>query len=101
MGIEQIIQLIPGIIVGVIGYFLNKTLKGIDEKIKENDQKIEEVDTKLTKKIEGVGKELSDHKERVQRDFVTREDHAQSYGEISKKLDKIQDYIMQLLKERR
>jgi hypothetical protein len=109
MGIETVmIGLIPGTVVGVIGFFLVKTLKDIEGKIDKNEiatlgneKKIENVEEKLTEKIDSVGKELSEHRELVQRDFITKQEHARTYGEISKKLDKIQDYLMQLVKERR
>ncbi len=103
-----ILGLIPGTVVGIIGFFLVKTLKDIEGKINRNEvatgnneKKLESVEEKLTEKIDNVGKELSEHKELVQRDFITKQEHARTYGEISKKLDKIQDYLMQLVKERR
>jgi len=103
-----ILGLIPGTVVGIIGFFLVKTLKDIEGKINRNEvatgnneKKLESVEEKLTEKIDNVGKELSEHKELVQRDFITKREHAQTYGEINKKLDKIQDYLMQLVKERR
>lgn len=103
-----LLGLIPGSVVGVIGFFLVKTLKDIEKKIDKNEiattsneQKLESVEDKLSQRIDKVGKELSEHKELVQRDFITKQEHARTYGEISKKLDKIQDYLMQLVKERR
>lgn len=102
------IGLIPGIVVGIIGFFIVKTLKDIEGKIikneettDENKKEIREVEGRLTEKIDSVGKELSDHKELVQRDFITKREFAHTLGETNKKLDKIYDYLIEVVSERR
>lgn len=112
-----LVGLIPGTVIGIIGFFLVKTLKDIETKLIKNEQDTEELGDKLDKlhldttqkinevekevscKVEKLSKELAEHKETVQKDFVTKLDFARTTGEISKKLDKIQDYLMQLLKD--
>jgi len=112
-----LVGLIPGAVIGVIGFFLVKTLKDIETKLTKNEldteklgdkldefyidttQKITQVEKEVNSKVDTLCKELAEHKETVQKDFVTKLDFARTTGEISKKLDKIQDYLMQLLKD--
>ena len=112
-----LVGLIPGCVIGVIGFFLVKTLKDIETKLTKNEQdtkklgdkigdfyieateKITQVEKEVNNKVETLSKELAEHKETVQKDFVTKLDFARTTGEISKKLDKIQDYLMQLVKD--
>lgn len=112
-----LIGLIPGTVIGIIGFFLVKTLRDIETKLAKNEQDTEELGDKLDKfhldttqkinqvekdvnsKVATLCKELAEHKETVQKDFVTKMDFARTTGEISKKLDKIQDYLMQIVKE--
>lgn len=113
-----LVGLIPGLAISVIGFFIVKTLRDIEGRIGKNEialdemeekveqsekavfNKVERVEKDINKKVTELSKELADHKETVQKDFVTKLDFARTYGEISKKLDKITDYIMQLIKER-
>jgi uncharacterized protein YoxC len=101
---------LPAILIGLIAWFLKKTLKDFEKKVNENTKKIESNDTKLVAKINEVEKDLikkidcvkddvSDYKEQAQKDFVSKDDYTQAISDMLKKQDRIMEYIIELTKK--
>lgn len=91
-----IADFLPAILIGLIAWFFKKTIKDFEKKIEANTEKIECVDEKLTERINEVEKNLTDHKEQIHREFVSKDDYVQAISSMQKKLDTIMDYVVKL-----
>ncbi len=103
MDLAWIFQFIITCVVGIIAYFLKDIRKSTEDKILQLVQGIKEfqdkTDINLKAHLEMTEKircELNAHKEDVGREYVRKEDYLQTTGDISKKLDKIFDILMDM-----
>lgn len=95
MTLAWIIQLIITCVVGIIAYFLKDMKKTHEDKISQLDNKVSAVE----KKADQNKDELNDYKVEASREYAKKEDYLRTNGEIMKRLDKIQDLIIEMMRK--
>lgn len=103
VSVEWIIQTVIMLIIGIIGFFIKRSLTEMESKINKNNDRIEEVNQQLSDKIDekmknvdALQKDFQNFKERVVDEFVKKSEHNRVTGEIMTKLDKIFDILMSI-----
>lgn len=77
------------LLIGVIGFFLTRTFKELDNKVS-------------TKEAEIMKKDIEDNTadiRRIKDNYLTKDDYFREQAKVDKKLDSIMDILMQLSKE--
>lgn len=95
MTLAWIVQLAITCIVGIIAYFLKDMKKTHEDKIEQLEFDVKEA----VKKAEKNKDDLNDYKEEVSKEYVKQVDYLRTTGEISRKLDKIFDILMDMNKK--
>ncbi len=95
MTLAWIIQLIITIVVGIIAYFLKDMKKNHEDKIIQLNIKVEAVEEKVDQSKD----DLNNYKEEVHKEYAKKEDFLRTTGEISRKIDKIYDILMDMNKK--
>lgn len=90
--IFEIVMTGIGIIISIIVGIISRYFKRNEDRLDENDKKLEA-------KIDEFGKELTDYKLDVARDFVSKDEFIRTLSRVDNKLDKIYDEIMRQRKE--
>ncbi|SKC68440.1 hypothetical protein [Maledivibacter halophilus] len=87
--------------VGIIIFFLKKTLTDLNKKIEKNESKIENIENDLMERVDLMNKEFNNLKSDLPFIYTTREDHAAAMNAVDKKmtgidrkLDKILDFTI-------
>ncbi|NSW90238.1 MAG: hypothetical protein HPY74_06085 [Firmicutes bacterium] len=90
-----------GIITGIIGYLTKRSIDAIDQKIVTANKRIDDLNEKLdssnkmfNKAIDSLKSEFYEFKEKVGDEFVRKSDFVMTTSEISKKLDKVYDILL-------
>ena len=81
-----------GVIVGIIGFFLKRTINQVD-RLEENKACKSEV-VELKKEMEGFERNISD----VKSNYLTKEDFYREQAKTDRKLDDIVDYLMKIMR---
>lgn len=79
------------LLIGVIGFFLTRTFKELDNKVS-------------TKEMEIAKKDIEENSEDIRRikdNYLTKDDYFREQAKVDKKLDSIMDILMKLSKEGR
>lgn len=77
------------LLIGVIGFFLTRTFKELDNKVS-------------TKEMEVAKKDIEENTEDIRRikdNYLTKDDYFREQAKVDKKLDSIMDILMKLSKE--
>jgi uncharacterized membrane protein YhiD involved in acid resistance len=107
LNINTILQIITTLIIAIIGFFLKRELKRLEDADKKNEDNIASLRSETDCKVEKVREEneklhlevmksMNDFKESVAKEFVRRMDYIQTTGEINKKLDRIFDILLEM-----
>lgn len=90
-----------GIITGIIGYLTKRSIDAIDQKIVAANKRIDDLSEKLdtsnkmfNKAIDDLKDEFYEFKDKVGDEFVRKSDFVMTTSEISKKLDKVYDILL-------
>lgn len=94
MTVAWIVQLVITCVVGIIAYFLKDIKKNTEDKISQISTKVDDTQ----KKMEQTKDALNDYKDEVSKEYVRKDDYLHTTGEIMKRLDKIQDLLLDMLK---
>jgi vacuolar-type H+-ATPase subunit I/STV1 len=92
--VAWIVQLVITCVVGIIAYFLKDIKKNTEDKISQINTKVDSAH----KKMEETKDALNDYKDEVSKEYVRKDDYLQTNGEIMKRLDKIQDILMDMFR---
>jgi len=91
------------IIIGVIGYLMNRSIVEMDKKIDESKQRIDEMSTKLDqsnarqeKVVNDLRKEFYEYKDKAADEFARKDDFILATAGIEKKIDKVYDILLDL-----
>jgi len=91
------------VVISIIGYLMQRSITGIDQKISEiNHQfgemyvKMDQADVRLEQLIVDVRKEFYRYKDKAADDFVRKTDFIHVTSDIGKKLDKVYDILLDL-----
>lgn len=77
------------LLIGVIGFFLTRTFKELDNKVS-------------TKEMEVAKKDIEENTEDIRRikdNYLTKDDYFREQAKVDKKLDSIMDILIKLSKE--
>ncbi|ACV64890.1 hypothetical protein Dtox_4223 [Desulfofarcimen acetoxidans DSM 771] len=92
-----------GVVVGVIGYLMNRSILEMDEKIDKANIRIDEISVKLDqsnahleKVVNDLWKEFYDYKDKATDEFVKKTDFVHVTSDIGKKLDRVYDILLDL-----
>lgn len=106
MDFDWIYKFVITCAVGSIAYFLKDIKKNTEDKIMQlqKDNKEFKIDVgtsnkENTEKIDQLKEDLGSYKEEVSCEYVRKTDYYQTHGEISKKIDKIYDILMDMNKK--
>lgn len=98
--LPTIISLASGILIGVIGYFLKRTIGLVDtcttrvgelERSKASKEDLLCLREETGKRIDKLAQDISDIKD----DYITKEDFYREQGKTERKLDMILDILME------
>lgn len=105
MDLSWVYQFVTTAVVGMIAYFLKDIRKSTDDKIIQLLKEIKEMKEKAENDckenagwLDQLREDLSGYKEEVSREFVRKTDYYQAQGEISRKIDRIYDILMDMKK---
>lgn len=105
--LTAILQILTTVIIGIIGFFIKRELKKLEEADNENKNKIQALEKDMYKKFDEIREDcktckfeniekLNFIKDDMSKEFVRKVDYLQTTGEIMKKLDKIFDILFEL-----
>lgn len=101
MNLWVLLPTIVGIITGLIGYLTKRSIDSIDQKIVAANKRIDDLSEKLdnsnkmfNKAIDDLKDEFYEFKDKVGDEFVRKSDFVMTTSEISKKLDKVYDILL-------
>ncbi len=84
------------IIIPMVKYIFAREVSSIEEKIKRNNDYIEEIHKKLTENVDALQKDFQCFKEKVAEDYLKKRDFNGMVSDITKKLDKLYDIILEM-----
>ena len=87
-----IVSIVLGIIVGIISFFLKRTINQVD-RLEENKACKSEV-ADLKKEMAGLERNISD----VKSNYLTKDDFYREQAKTDRKLDDITGYLMKIMK---
>lgn len=94
---------VVSIVISIIGYLMQRSITGIDQKIDETNQQIsgiytrmDQADARLEQLIVDVRNEFYKYKDKAADDFVRKTDFIHVTSDICKKLDKVYDILLDL-----
>jgi hypothetical protein len=103
--LSWVYQFVTTAVVGIIAYFLKDIRNSTDDKIIQLLKEIKEMKEKaeIDRKdnadwLDQLREDLSVYKEEVSREFVRKTDYYQAQGDISRKIDRIYDILMDMKK---
>ncbi len=95
MDINWILQTITMIILGLLGFFIKRTLDKLEKSSEDLSLKLSEVNQKYDKEVDKLRCELNDLKNDLPFIYVLREDFLRVMNNVEEKLDKITNYILE------
>ena len=94
---------VVGVVVGVIGYLMKRSITQMDKKIDEASWRTDEMSTKLEQLnarlenvVNGLRKEFYEYKDKAADEFVRKADFIHVTSDIGKKLDRVYDVLLDL-----
>ena len=105
--LTAILQIITTLVIAIIGFFIKRELKKLEDADNENKRRINTLEKDVYNKM-GEFKDdckrcnceslerLNEFKEDVGKEFVRKSDYIQTTSEIMKRLDKIYDMLYEL-----
>lgn len=105
--LTAILQILTTLVIAIIGFFIKRELRSLEEADTENKNKINTLEKEMYRKIDEVKEDCKTCKceniekvnlikEDISKEFVRKSDYLQTTGEIMKKLDKIFDILFEL-----
>lgn len=85
-----------GVIVGVIGYLMRRSIAEMDKKIDNMGEKIEQSNARLERSVNELRKEFYDYKDKAADEFTKKTDFIMSTSDIGKKLDRVYDILLDM-----
>jgi predicted nucleic acid-binding Zn-ribbon protein len=80
----------------MVKYIFAREISTMEEKIKRNNADIEEIHKKLTENVDALQKDFQGFKEKVAEDYLKKRDFNGMVSDITKKIDKIYDIILDM-----
>ncbi|ABR46639.1 hypothetical protein Amet_4371 [Alkaliphilus metalliredigens QYMF] len=90
LNLSWVIQTIIMLGLGTIAYFLKEFKKSIDKNISETNWKT----NKNQEDIKELKEEFNEHKVRIAKEYVHKDDFIRAMSNVDKKLDKIHDVLV-------
>lgn len=86
--ILSIYSVVLTLLIGIIGFFLTRTFKELDNKISSKEFEVSKKD--IEKNTEDI--------RRIKDNYLTKDDYFREQAKVDKKLDNIMDILMQISK---
>lgn len=98
--IPTLVSLASGVLIGIIGYFLKRTISLVDKC--ETDLKCLETSSASKEALEYTKRELKERLDKqqadiegIKADYITKEDFFREQAKMDRKLDRILDILME------
>lgn|GEM_PF-5519218 len=85
-----------GLVVGIIGYLMKRSINEMDKKIDQLSIKADQTNARLERSFNELRKEFYDYKDKAADEFVKKADFVLVTSDISKKLDRVYDILLDL-----
>ncbi|MDO4720461.1 MAG: hypothetical protein Q4A78_07340 [Peptostreptococcaceae bacterium] len=90
-----ILQTITMLGIGIIGFFIKRTLDKLEKTSEHLGKKIDELNEKYDQEVDKLRREISDLKNDLPFLYVLREDFLRVMNNVEGKLDKITSYVVE------
>lgn len=86
---------IPTIIIGIIGFFIKRTLTQFEQQMKEQKAHLEKQQADQKERVDELDKQLNEFIQKMPYQFTLRDDFIRAVAGFDSKLDKILDRLNQ------
>lgn len=96
MNWQTILPTAATIVVGIIGFLMKRSINEMDKKIDKMDEKLDQSNERLEKSFNELRKEFYEYKDKAADEFAKKIDFIHATADISKKIDKVYDILLDL-----
>lgn len=103
VSVAWVVQTAILLIIGIIGFFIKRSVDDMDKKIVASNERIDKVNKELSDSMEKLRTQFFDFKDsvneefaQINKDFVSNEIFARTIGDMVRKIDKMYDIVLDL-----